>query len=74
MLQAFYPVTSVILDTMQAHKQTFLKGGSKLNLAWSHTNEKATQNMNIKLSASKELAKIGGSSEPLEAPLVTGLQ
>ena len=53
---------------MQARNQTFLEG--VLNLAWSHTNEKASQNRYIKFSASKMLAKIGGSSEP---PLVTGL-
>ena len=59
----------------QACNQTFLKG--ILNLAWSHTNEKVTQNRNInlkfKLSASKKLAKIGGSSKPLGPPLVKGL-
>ena len=56
-----------------ARNQTFLKG--VLNLAWSHTNEKAIQNMNIKLkfklSASKKLAKIGGSSKPLESQACT---
>ena len=54
---------------MQARNQTFLKG--VLNL------KKTTQNRNIELkfkfSASKKLAKIGDSSEPLEHPLVTGL-
>ena len=61
--------------SFQARNQTFLKG--VLNLAWSHTNEKASQNRYIKIKlkiiASEKLTKIGGSSEPLEPPLVTGL-
>ena len=59
-------------NSVQAHNQIILKG--VLNLAWSHTNEKARNiKLKFKLSASKKLAKIGGSSEPLELPLVTGL-